>query len=92
MNKQISIVEAKNKLPSIIHDVEQGPPATLTRRGTPVAVLISMRQYESLCRAKPDFWNSLVRFRQSLKNNKETLSDADFDNIRDMSTGRNIDL
>ena len=44
MQKQFSISEAKNRLPSIIHIhyVEEGPYVELTRRGKPVAVLLSI--------------------------------------------------
>jgi len=38
MQKQYSIAEAKNKLPAIIHDVEEGSIVQFTRRGRPVAV------------------------------------------------------
>lgn len=48
MKDQISIAEAKNKLPSIIHYVEKGPNIQLTRRGKPVAVLLSIREYKRL--------------------------------------------
>ena len=44
MQKQFSIAEAKNRLPTIVHSVENGPPVELTRRGKPVAVLLSIQE------------------------------------------------
>jgi prevent-host-death family protein len=45
MQKQFSIAKAKNELPSIIHSSVR-----LTRHGRPVAVLLSIREYEKLNR------------------------------------------
>jgi prevent-host-death family protein len=54
MEKQFSIAEAKSKLPAIIHSVEDGPSVKLTRHGKPVAVLLSIREYEQLAKNKMD--------------------------------------
>ena len=54
MAKQYSISDARNNLPSIVKQVEYGPAVELTRRGRPVAVLISHKEYERLNPPKPD--------------------------------------
>jgi prevent-host-death family protein len=41
MTRQVSIAEAKNRLPAIVHQVEKGSGVQLTRYGKPVAVLLS---------------------------------------------------
>ena len=46
MNDAYSIAAAKNNLSGLVHEAEQGHPVRLTRRGKPVAVLISTEQYE----------------------------------------------
>ena len=48
MQKEFSISQAKNNFSAMIHDAEDGSPVTLTRRGKPVAVLLSIREYERL--------------------------------------------
>jgi prevent-host-death family protein len=48
MDKTFSIAEAKDRLPRLVHDAEAGVPVALTRRGKPVAVLISMAEYDRL--------------------------------------------
>ena len=48
----ISIADAKNQLPALIHQAEAGKPVTITRRGKPVAVVVSVQEYEHL-RAAP---------------------------------------
>src|SRR5258706_12606912 len=64
MPKQYSIADAKNQLPSLVHRVEQGGAIELTRRGKPVAVLVSSDEYRRLAGNSGDFWSSLQRFRQ----------------------------
>ena len=88
MEKQFSIAEAKSKLPAIIHSVEDGPSVKLTRHGKPVAVLLSIREYEQLSKNKTGFWKVLSEFRSKLEVEDIKITDADFEDIRDASTGR----
>lgn len=84
MEHQYSISEAKNRLTAIIHGIEPGKPAHLTRHGKPVAVLLSIAEYEALKqRQEPSFWDTLMEFRKSWAGD-ETC----FDNLRDDSQGR----
>jgi len=92
MRKQFSINEAKNKLPAIIHYVEKGPFVELTRRETPVAVLLSIEEYERLSRKYTGFWNAVSEFRQKIEDEGVEISDSDFDGLRDLSSGRKVDL
>ena len=91
MQKQISIAEAKNKLPSIIHEVEKGPPVELTRRGKPVAVLLSINEFKRLNISNPGFWDSLMSFRKMMNSEQLAISDQDFENLRDPSCGREVE-
>lgn len=65
----ISIAEAKNQLPALIHQVEAGEAVTITRRGKPVAVVVSVEVYEHL-RAAPALrksgWDVLQEIRAEL--------------------------
>ena len=90
MQKQFSIAEAKNKLPSIIHDIEKGPHVELTRRGKPVAVLLSFDEFKKLNRKNKEFWEALLEFRESIEGEEITISDIDFNGLRDRSTGREV--
>jgi len=91
MQKQYSIAEAKNKLPSIIHQVEKGPSVKLTRRGKPVAVLLSINEFERLNISNSGFWNALMSFRQMINSEKLAFSDHDFEGLRDTSSGREVE-
>jgi prevent-host-death family protein len=89
MAKQYSIAEARNHLPAIVHDAEKGKPVQLTRRGKPVAVLLSIDAYERLSRTRPDFWSALQAFRER-RDLAEVDVDEIFADVRDRSPGREV--
>lgn len=61
MTDAYSIAEAKNNLSGLVHEAEQGHPVRLTRRGKPVAVLISTEQYERLSKPRKKIeWSAAV--------------------------------
>jgi prevent-host-death family protein len=92
MEKQFSIAEAKSKLPAIIHSVEHGPSVKLTRHGKPVAVLLSIREYEQLAKRKQGLWNALTHFRNVLTQEVVKITDTDFEDLRDRSFGREREI
>lgn len=92
MQKQFSIAEAKNKLSTIIHNVEKGPYVELTRRGKPVAVLLSIQEYERLSRKYTGFWSAISEFRRKLEDEEIEISDRDFEGLRNLSSGREVEL
>ena len=89
MESKYTISEAKNRLPSIVHSVERGPAVKLTRRGRPVAILLSIKEYEKLMRKNVGFWNALTNFRKQA--GELGISENDFEGIRDHSSGRTVD-
>lgn len=92
MQDEFSIAEAKNRLPSIIHSVEKGPYVKLTRRGKPVAVLLSIKEYERLSQKTTGLWDSLLKFRESIKEINTDITDVEFEGIRDDDPGRKVEL
>jgi prevent-host-death family protein len=92
MSKQYSIAQARDKLASIIHAVENGDSVEITRGGKRVAVLVSSDEYDRLTAGKLSLWQALERFRQevdlaSLRIEPETFEGADPE-IRAPSTAR----
>lgn len=91
MPKDFSIAKARNQLPALVHAVEEGPPVRLTRRGKPVAVLVSLAEYERLRPRRPDLWRAIEEFRE-----RTDLSDLDVDEVfgrvRELSVGREVEL
>ena len=92
MEEQYTIAEAKNKLPSIVHAVQRGAPVKLTRHGRPVAVLLSIDQYVRLNRKREGYWRALRSFRKLLEKENVIVSNEEFEGLRDISRGREVDL
>lgn len=85
------IAEARRELPSLVHEVEEGATVELTRRGKPVAVLLSVREYAALRGASRDLWPALQRFRDGADLEALDIEDV-YRDTRDRSLGRPIDL
>lgn len=90
MPRAYSIAEARDHLPSLVREAEQGGRVSLTRRGKPVAVLISVSEYDRLTTGRTDFYGALIDFRA-----RHDLAELDLgralDDTRDRSFGREID-
>jgi hypothetical protein len=65
----------------------------ITRRGKPVAVLLSIEEFRRMSAGRPGFWQAYSAFRQSV-----SLADLEidpgrlFEGVRPVETGREIDL
>jgi prevent-host-death family protein len=92
MVRRYSIAEARSQLPAIIDQAESGLEVELTRRGEPVAVLVSTREFDRLRGRRQHFSDAYQRFvaRHGLKN---IGVDAKFSKaIRDQTPGRHVSL
>lgn len=92
MAKRYSIAEARSNLPSIVDQAEAGQEIELTRRGKPVAVVVSLRELERLRGERVPFG---VAYRRFLK--KHSLRDVGIDedslrSARDRDSGRKVTL
>jgi prevent-host-death family protein len=87
-----SIADARDRFTELVHEAEQGNPVALTRRGQPVAVILSMRAYQRLSGGGADFWQALGQFRKEHDMHQLEVSDAIFTQTRDRSLGREVDL
>lgn len=92
MEDQYTIADAKNKLPAIIHSVETGQAVKLTRHGRPVAVLMSIKDYQRFNRKKEGYWSALNSWRKNVENEVIVVTGEEFENIRDDSSGREVDF
>jgi antitoxin Phd len=90
-----SIAEAKNALPSLVHAAETGQCVQITRRGKPVAVLLSMDDYERLTTPRPSFSAALAQFfslpPQDFSQDPSHDLSLDLSDLRDTSPGRSFD-
>jgi len=62
MSKRYSIAEARANLPTIVDEVEVGKPVELTRRGKPVAVVVSREHYDRLTAVRSTFVDAYRAF------------------------------
>ena len=92
MQRDYSIAGAKDHLPEAVRAAEKGDTVTLTRRGTPVAVLLSIERFRRLGQARPDFWEVAREIRDGALGEGVEFEDSDFDGLRDPSPGRAVDI
>jgi antitoxin Phd len=92
MPKTYSIAEARNDLPSIVHDVERGHPVKLTRRGRPVAVIVSLKEYERKVARRPTFAEAYEAWRATVELKEVAVASSYFMGLRDRSPGRKVKL
>jgi prevent-host-death family protein len=65
MAKVYSVVEARKKLPTLLDEVAAGADVQLTRRGRPVAMLVSVDEYERMKAGRTTFSQAYREFRQA---------------------------
>lgn len=88
--RRVSIAQARDRLPAIVHDVEQHGPVEITRRGEPVAVMLSHAEYRRLIGERTDFWATYERFRDGSDLSALDLGEDVFSGLRDRSPGRDV--
>ena len=92
MSHRYSIAEARSRLPTIVDEAEAGREIELTRRGQPVAVVVSCQAFERLRGRRRHFGDAYRAFleRHSLK--EIGLYDEFATSTRDKTVGRNVVL
>ncbi len=88
MEKQYAIGRARDHLPEIVHEVERGSTVELTRRGKPVAVMMSVQEYRRLSLDRVGFWDAFEAFRRSVDPLDLNIPPETWDALRDRSPGR----
>jgi len=93
MTAQHSIAEARQKLPTLVRNAENGAAIELTRRGKPVAVLIGQREFVRLTSGGTRFSEAWHRFVQNADLAELALDpDELFREARPKDTGRDVHL
>lgn len=88
MARRYSITEARSNLPAIVDQAESGREVELTRRGKPVAVVMSLQQYARLRGERERFGAAYRRFLASHDLHEVGLDDDAMATVRDRSPGR----
>jgi antitoxin Phd len=92
MSTKYSIAEARHNLAAIVHELDQKEAIELTRRGEPVAVLLSMQAYRRLSEPNVKFSDAYKAWRQAFPASETDADLTEFDDVRDRSPGREINL
>jgi len=88
---QISIAEARNRFTSLVRRVEKELAVELTRRGKPVAVILSVEEYQRLMAQENGFWDAYQSYQEKI----DLLAlDIEPDELfeRDQTDGREVNL
>ena len=87
---EVSIAEAKNALTRLIYEAERGEAVHITRRGKPVAVLVSEDEYARLKSggSTKDFWEAIEEWRAQASFDWPELTPEEVDSWRDRSPSR----
>jgi prevent-host-death family protein len=88
---QYSIAQARDRFAQIIHDAENGKPVQIVRHGKPVAVVLSLGEYQRLTSDHIEFGVDLAKFRQKYQiQSLDIEPDEVFNNVRDRSSSREV--
>lgn len=93
MLRQIPLTEARDHFQRLVRDAESGETIQLTRRGQPVAVLLSTDEYARLRQTDQGvgFFEALMDFRQRYQLDQQDPQSGEFDDLRDATTGRSVE-
>jgi prevent-host-death family protein len=92
MPRQYSIADARSNLPDIVDQAEAGAAVELTRRGQPVAVVVSRRTFERLRETRGQFSEAYQRFLERFSLDEVGFDQREWGTTRDRTIGRRVTL
>ena len=92
MSKSYSVADARAHLPEILDDVEAGKDVQLTRRGRPVAMVLSPQRYEMLRSEQTNFGDAYRAFLGRHAPEDIGLEPGVFASLRAQNSGRRVRL
>jgi prevent-host-death family protein len=92
MSRRYTIAEARSRLPTIIDEAEAGVEVELTRRGEPVAVVVSLREFERLRGKRRHFGDAYRKFLETHSIEEIAGEDNFAVSTRDRTSGRKVTL
>jgi PTS system cellobiose-specific IIB component len=91
-SSKVSVAEARQHFARLIKRAQQGKAIEITRRGEPVAVLISAAEYSAITGDRPSFIDATEQIRERLDVDSLNIGDSDFEGLREESPGRDVSL
>jgi prevent-host-death family protein len=92
MSRRYSIADARSSLPHIVDQAEAGVEVELTRRGRPVAVVVSRRTFDRLRERRGQFSEAYQRFLVQFSLDEIGFDQAEQLTTRDTASGRRVVL
>lgn len=95
MQTAYSIAEARDQFAALIHQVEaEKKPVQVTRRGEPVAVILSQAEYQRLLAQQPrqDFWQAYLEYQKQWQGVEMDIEDDIWEDVRDRTPPREVNL
>jgi len=92
MSRRYTIAEARSRLPTIIDEAEAGVEVELTRRGEPVAVVVSLREFDRLRGKRRHFRDAYRKFLETHSLEEIGVEDDFTASTRDRTSGRKVIL
>lgn len=92
MDKTFPVVKARQQFANLVASAERGGVVAITRRGKPVAVMISAAQYARLSGDVRAFSEIVLELRERLDVENLQIDDGAFANLRDPSIDREVSL
>jgi prevent-host-death family protein len=90
--KRYSIAEARARLPSLIDEAVSGVGVELTRRGKPIVVVLSVKEYELLREKQVGFGPAYRSFLKKHSSKDVGIEASSWRGLRDRSPGRPVKL
>jgi antitoxin Phd len=90
MLERYSIAQARDRFTSLVRTVERDAAIELTRRGKPVAVILSIQEYERLLARQAGFWQAYSVFKEQVNLEELGIEPHTFAGLRDRSPGREV--
>jgi antitoxin Phd len=92
VTKEYSIADARRNLPGVVDAVEAGAEVRLTRRGRPVAVVVSVDEFDRLKQKRASFAEAFGEFRKRFPEGSGGVERRYWGSLRDRGSGRKVVL
>lgn len=92
MAKQYSIAQARSNLAQLVDQAETGSKIEITRRGKPVAVVLSVEEYSRLSAERAPFRDAFNRFLHAHPRKELGFDEKYFESLRTRESGRDVSL
>jgi prevent-host-death family protein len=92
VTKEYSLADARRNLAEVLDAVEVGAEVRLTRRGKPVAVVVSVSEYDRLTQKRVSFAQALGELRKRFPQAAGGVGSRYWTSLRDRGRGRQVVL